>query len=74
MGDWVVQEYIQSRPYLFQAGRYGCSPHDVVWGPFVFGSTYAGTILRVQPKSIDGIVNLSRGATEGILLELEDPY
>ncbi|HVS01086.1 MAG TPA: hypothetical protein VMW27_31000 [Thermoanaerobaculia bacterium] len=71
-GDWLAQEYIESLPYLFQAGSYGCSPHDVVWGPFVSGSTYAGTILRVQPKSLQGIVNLSQGATEGILLEVDE--
>jgi hypothetical protein len=70
-GDWVVQEYVESLPYLFQDGEQGCSPHDVVWGPFVFGATYAGAILRVQPKALEGIVNLTRGASEGILLEVE---
>jgi hypothetical protein len=71
-GDWLAQEYVESLPYLFQAGRHGCSPHDVVWGPFVSGSTYAGTILRVQPKALEGIVNLSQEATEGILLEVDE--
>ncbi len=71
-GDWLAQEYVESLPYLFQAGSHGCSPHDVVWGPFVSGSTYAGTILRVQPKALKGIVNLSHDATEGILLEVEE--
>jgi hypothetical protein len=70
-GDWVVQDHVESLPYLFQNGEDGCSPHDVVWGPFVFGTTYAGTILRVQPKTLEGIVNLTRGASEGILLEVE---
>lgn len=69
-GDWIVQAYVESRPYLFQNGEHGCSPHDVVWGPFVFGSTYAGAILRVQPKKLEGIVNLTRGATEGVLFEV----
>jgi hypothetical protein len=72
-GAWVVQEYVASEPYLFQHGERGCCPHDAVWGPFVFGDTYAGTILRVQPKEWQGIVNLTRGATEGVLLEVDDP-
>jgi hypothetical protein len=71
-GDWIVQEYVESLPYLFQAGSVGCCPHDVVWGPFVFGSRYCGAILRVQPKALEGIVNLTRGATEGIILEVDD--
>lgn len=72
-GAWVAQEYVESDPYLFQNEDRGCCPHDAVWGPFVFGSIYAGTILRVQPKEWKGIVNLTRGATEGILLEVDDP-
>ncbi|HYG65661.1 MAG TPA: hypothetical protein VEL74_23965, partial [Thermoanaerobaculia bacterium] len=68
--DWIVQAFAESRPYLFQNDEYGCSPHDAVWGPFVFGKTYAGAILRLQPKRLLGIVNLTRGATEGVLLEV----
>jgi len=68
--DWIVQEYVESRPYLFQNDEHGCSPHDAVWGPFVFGNTYAGAFLRLQPKRLLGIVNLTRGATEGVLLEV----
>jgi len=71
-GDWIVQEYVESLPFLFQEGDAGCSPHDVVWGPFVFGDAYAGTILRLQPKALGGIVNLSREATEGVILEVDD--
>jgi len=71
-GDWVVQEHVESLPYLFQHGESGCCPHDVVWGPFVFGTTYGGAILRVQPKALQGIVNLTRGAKEAILLEVDD--
>lgn len=69
-GTWVVQEVLESRPYLFQERPEGCSPHDVIWGPFVFGGEYAGLILRVQPKSADGAVNLSLAATEGIVFEV----
>jgi len=70
-GDWVAQEHVASYPYLFQDGAYGCSPHDVVWGFFVFGSTPGGEIIRAQPRHLGGIVNLTRGASEGILLEVD---
>jgi hypothetical protein len=69
-GDWVVQELLESRSYLYQCGDYGCAPHDVIWGPFVFGNTYGGVILRMQPKADGGAVNLSLTATEGIVFEV----
>jgi hypothetical protein len=71
-GDWIAQEHVESRPFLFQAGEQGCCPHDAIWGPFVFGARYAGVILKVQPKPLGGVVNLWRGATEGIVFEVDD--
>ncbi len=70
-GDWIAQEHVESLPYLFQEGDYGCVPHDVIWGPFVFGETYGGTITRMVPKCIEGVVNLAQGATMGTLVELD---
>jgi len=67
---WVVQEYVRPLPLLFQEGDDGCSVHDVVWGPFVFGHRYAGTILRMLPAAGTAVVNLSRAATEGVILEI----
>ena len=72
-GDWIVQRRVVSQPLLFQDGEYGCSLHDTVWGPFVFGSTYAGSILRVRPQAEGGVVNLTQGATEALLFEVADP-
>jgi hypothetical protein len=69
-GDWVVQEILEFLPYLYQSGEYGCSIHDVIWGPFVFGDRYGGVVLRMQPKAAGGAVNLSLSATEGIVLEV----
>ena len=69
-GDWVAQEFVESRPYLFQAGDEGSAPHDLIWGVFIFGDTYAGTTVRVLPKAADSIVSASRGATKSLLLEL----
>jgi hypothetical protein len=69
-GGWVVQEHLTSLPYLYQSEEHGLSPHDVIWGPFVFGETYAGVILRMQPRVAGGAVNLSLAATEGVVLEV----
>jgi hypothetical protein len=69
-GDWLVQEAIESLPYLYQNGELGCSPHNVIWGPFVFGDRYGGVVLRMQPKADKGAVNLSLTATEGIVFEV----
>lgn len=70
-GGWVAQERVESPPYLYQSGDYGCVPHDLIWGPFVFGDRYGGVILRMQPKSVQGAVNSALGATSGIVFEVE---
>jgi hypothetical protein len=69
-GPWIVQEALESLPYLYQSGAYGCSVHDVIWGLFVFGDRYGGTWLRMQPKSLGGPVSSGLSATEGIALEV----
>lgn len=68
--EWVVQEKLESLPYLYQCGDYGCAPHDMIWGPFVFGKEYGGVILRMQPKAVHGAVNSALGATSGIVFEV----
>jgi hypothetical protein len=70
--DWIVQDYHESRPYLCQEGEEGCSVHDLVWGVFVFGSTYGGGFLRVLPKGRGEAINAARGARESILLEVTE--
>jgi len=71
-GTWVIQRHVESLPYLFQAGPVGCCPHQVVWGPFVFGERFGGMVLRMQPASEPGAVNLRRSATQGIVLGVEE--
>ena len=70
-GGWMVQELLESLPYLYQCGDYGCAVHDVIWGPFVFGPTDGGVILRMQPKQHGSAVNLNLQATEGIVIEVD---
>lgn len=69
-GTWVVQEIQESRPYLYQSGDYGCSLHHMVWGPFLFGTRFSGVVLRMQPKAMQGPINLGLRATEGVVLEV----
>lgn len=70
---WLVQEYVESSPYLYQLGENRCSPHDVVWGFFVIGSCYAGGWVRVLPKEGNpGVVNCSQGAEESSIFEINE--
>ncbi len=69
-GQWIAQERLTSVPYLFQCGESGFAPHDVIWGPFVFGSEYAGVILRMLPRAAGRPINLSGDATEGVVFEV----
>jgi hypothetical protein len=71
-GGWIVQEFMESRPYWFPP-RPGAAPvpHTVIWGLFCAGWQYAGAWLRMLPIGQgDGIVNSSRGASEGGVLEV----
>jgi len=68
-GYWVAQEYVGSRPYLYQSAN-GHQPHDVVWGTFCFGASFGGGFLRMIPSGKTGIINSARGATEGLFFEV----
>jgi hypothetical protein len=67
----LLQEYVRSRPYLFQNGPAGFTEHDLVWGTFCFGSTYGGGFLRMLPcLRGPSVINSARGATEGLMFEV----
>jgi len=68
--DWIVQRYVPCPPLPYQWGDYGCCPHDVIWGLFVFGETYGGSFLRVLPKGHGSVVNRPKGAFDAIVLEV----
>ncbi len=71
---WLAQEFVDSRPYLYQWGDSGWARHRVVWGLFCFGSRYGGGFLRMVPAgSGDGVINAARGATEGLIFEVQPP-
>ena len=69
-GSWIAQEYVDTPLYPFQAGEEGWAPHRLVWGPFVFGETYAGLFVRLLPTAAGPVVNLGRGAVVGLAFEV----
>ena len=74
MRTMLLQEYVTSRPYLFQCGDRGWARHQAVWGTFSFGGTYGGGFLRLLPLDRGPeIINSARGATEGLIFEVEAP-
>jgi hypothetical protein len=71
-GNWLVQEFIDSAPGLYQCGEEGWDLHDMVWGFFIFGSRYCGAWNRVMPKkSNKGVVNCHQGATVSVIFEVD---
>jgi len=71
--NWVVQEYTESFPYLFQAGNNGCSEHHAIWGLFSFGNRYGGGFLRILPKDNGkGVINTRQGAEKTVVFEVEE--
>jgi hypothetical protein len=70
---WVVQEYVESYPLLFQAGENGYCEYNVILGLFAFGSHYGGSWARLLPRNdSEGIISVSSGAQETIVLEIEE--
>jgi hypothetical protein len=71
--NWVIQEHIQSLPFLYQHKEKGCAAHHAIWGLFVFGSLYAGGFVRLLPeKQSKGIINSAQGAEESLILEVKE--
>lgn len=72
-GGWIVQEWVESKPYYFYPPQPGAAPvpHTVIWGLFCTGSRYGGGFLRMLPQGTgEGVVNSSRGGYEGTILEI----
>jgi hypothetical protein len=72
-GNWLIQEYIESQPYLYQWGEKGCVVHDMVLGVFTVGDVHAGQWARILPKvDSKGIINCAQGAEDSIVFEVEE--
>jgi hypothetical protein len=72
--NWLVQEFVKSRQFLFQTAQHGSYGHDVIWGVFIFGEHYAGTFLRVLSgqKQHKGVINSHQGAEYSVVLEVDE--
>jgi hypothetical protein len=70
-GSWVVQEFVPSETFLFQAREGGAVPHEIVWSAFVFGGRFGSCQLRGAPAGA-GVVNVGRGGRWIVFLEVED--
>jgi len=71
--NWLVQERVDSYPFLYQYGKKGYAEHNAVWGTFVFGNQYGGSWLRIQPRKHPiGIINIAQQAEITILFEVEE--
>jgi len=68
-GDWLAQEFLAPRAYLYQHGDQGVFPYHAVWGAFCYGSTYAGAYLRIVPETKQGPINSAQGAMTGLVFE-----
>ena len=70
---WLVQERIDSLPFLFQEGENNYAEFDTVLGMFVYGPTYGGAWVRIMPqKQSKGVINTQQGAETPIVFEVED--
>jgi len=70
--SWLVQENIESYPYLYQIGENGYTEHHAAWGFFIFGSRYSGGWLRILPKDNPrGIINSHQGAEVSSIFEVD---
>lgn len=66
--NWVVQEYVESLPYLYQQGVNGYAVCDAAWGFFILGSGYCGGWVRVLPREgSKGVINCHQGATISVI-------
>lgn len=70
-GGWLVQERVESEPFLFQSGQHGCEPFNLVWGFLIFGEKDGGSFVRMKPRSAtDFVINTALGAIESIIFEV----
>jgi hypothetical protein len=69
---WLVQEYIESYSYMYQWGEKDYKEHHAVWGFLVFGSLYAGILLRLLPvENRSGVINTHQGAEQSVVFEVD---
>ncbi|RON72521.1 hypothetical protein [Pseudomonas fluorescens] len=68
---YVLQRYINSIESDFLAasvdGHQAVQRGRVVWGPYIFGSNYLGTLVRAQSSEQSAVINYAKGAACGFI-------
>ncbi|WP_254623950.1 hypothetical protein [Myxococcus sp. CA033] len=71
-GGWIIQERVEPRPYHFMRDDGSVGPHILIWGSFVFGERYGGTMVRMNPMGRGkDVVNATQGALMCALVVVE---
>ena len=71
-GDVLVQELVESRPFLWHYRDQGIVECRAVWGVFRFGDRDGGAIMRILPmERPPGVLNAFHGAVAAAALVLE---
>ncbi|MEA3234652.1 hypothetical protein [Pseudomonas mosselii] len=69
--QYVIQRYVSAVTSGFSvATPSGEQAHQcgrVVWGPYVFGQHYLGTLIRAQPIEQSAVINYAQGAACGFI-------
>ncbi|MCP5046960.1 MAG: circularly permuted type 2 ATP-grasp protein, partial [bacterium] len=69
---WLAQEIVESTPALYRSGEDGSELHDMVWGFFIAGSRFTGSLLRVLPqKNNKGVINGHQGAKSSVVFHVD---
>jgi hypothetical protein len=70
--QWVVQQFLETTPWLFHHEALGYAPHHVVWGHYALGDYYSGSFVRMQPSVSGDLVNVALGARVGFAIEVDE--
>lgn len=69
--QYVLQRYVSSVTSDFfvatPAGEQTIQHGRVVWGPYIFGSDYLGTLIRAQSVEHSAVINYAKGAACGFI-------
>ena len=70
--SYVIQEFIESQSFTYLSHESELVNHNLVWGFFVFGDQYAGSVLRTSDKKDGLVINsyLNKGTKKGYMLEV----
>jgi hypothetical protein len=70
-GEFILQEFCDSKEYLAPNRNNEWTPHKLIWGMFGFDSIYGGVWVRMSEVATDvGVINSATGAIEALVYEI----